>query len=407
MNILLVATDFKPNPGGVAELTHELAVELVRLGHAATVVADNNAPVDGQVPAQPYVVERVDLSENASRVGRVWARYRTVKHLVIVYKAHIVLNNQYDRLTFSLAWICHALSVPFCLLVHGLDINRSVGPARAAKRAMALQLCERVFCNSHYTQRLATRRGARQSRTSIVHPGVNPHFLAAHHLEIQQELHHKRAESRSRRVILTVARLVERKGVDTVLAALPEILRYHPDVLYVIVGDGVYRAELERLVSSLDLWHHVEFRGEVNDVEKHAWYDTCELFIMPNRESKGGHVEGFGIVFLEAAQHAAPVVAGCSGGTPDAVVDGITGVLVDPYSPSGVSSAVIDLLAHPQTARKLGESGRKRVMECFTWSRAARQFAKSLQALPKVTKRMSKDRAGAISPAITRDAEGR
>jgi phosphatidylinositol alpha-1,6-mannosyltransferase len=177
--------------------------------------------------------------------------------------------------------------------------------------------------------------------------------------------------------------LIERKGVDMVLATLPSLRAAFPSVLYVVVGEGDRKEALERKAMELGLREYVTFLGRVSDAEKHALYEECELFVLPNRESGGGHVEGFGIVFLEAALHGKPVIAGNSGGTADAVLDGVTGVLVDPYSHVEISRAIYMILDDAQLAQKLGNAGKLRVLKDFTWQRSVSELLSLLQPIAR------------------------
>src|SRR5262249_14775190 len=131
-------------------------------------------------------------------------------------------------------------------------------------------------------------------------------------------------------VILTVGSLVERKGQDMIIRALPLIANAVPGVSYLIVGDGPYKANLKTLVTSMGLQDRVVFTGRVSDEELPEFYALSDVFAMPSRACLDSNdVEGFGMVFLEAGATGKPVVAGRSGGIEDAVVDGVTGLLVD------------------------------------------------------------------------------
>jgi phosphatidylinositol alpha-1,6-mannosyltransferase len=148
-----------------------------------------------------------------------------------------------------------------------------------------------------------------------------------------------------KRIVLSVGRLIPRKGFDRMLTAFPGILRRHPDAHYLVVGDGPYRADLERIARELEIEHCVTFAGDVPDSELVEHYSLCEIFAMPNREMPNGDTEGFGLVFLEANACGKPVIAGLAGGTADAVTCGVNGLSVDGDSPAAITDAVDRLLA--------------------------------------------------------------
>ena len=195
-------------------------------------------------------------------------------------------------------------------------------------------------------------------------------------------------ERKKGKIILTVGRLVERKGHDAVIKALPFVLKEFPDLKYKIVGKGPMDKKLREIAKIENVNGYVEFCGEVDNIAD--FYANCDVLVMPSRFiEKKGDVEGFGLVFLEANYFGKPVIAGKSGGVFDAVIDGVTGLLVDPESPEEIANAIIELLENPELARKLGEQGRKRVLEEFTWERAARIIE---QAMDEVKREKSKSK---------------
>ncbi|OQX83401.1 MAG: hypothetical protein B6D63_06320, partial [Candidatus Latescibacteria bacterium 4484_7] len=167
------------------------------------------------------------------------------------------------------------------------------------------------------------------------------------------------------KVIMTIARHVERKGQDMVIRAMPRVLERHPEAVYVIGGRGMMESRLKALASELGVEENIRFVGLVSDDELSLHYRMCDIFIMASRRI-GNDVEGFGIVFLEAGYWQKPVVGGRSGGVEDAVVDGGTGILVDPQSPGQIADALIRLLDDEALAHSLGTAGRQRVLDEFT-----------------------------------------
>ncbi len=175
----------------------------------------------------------------------------------------------------------------------------------------------------------------------------------------------------NKKVILTIARLVKRKGHDFVIRALPKVLEKVPNATYLIVGDGPYLNELRKLVKDLKLKEEVIFAGSVPNEKTIEYYNACDIFIMANREIKReGDIEGFGIVFLEANACGKPVIGGRSGGTVEAIVDAETGLLIDSTDTTQISNALIKLLTNSEYARELGRKGRLRVEREFTWQRS-------------------------------------
>jgi phosphatidylinositol alpha-1,6-mannosyltransferase len=163
-----------------------------------------------------------------------------------------------------------------------------------------------------------------------------------------------------------------RKGQDVLIRALPAVQTRVPDAALLLVGGGPARGSLQRLASSKGVAGSVVFTGSVSWSALPAYYGAGDVFAMPCRSRMGGlDVEGLGIVFLEAAACGLPVIAGDSGGAPDAVADGATGQLVDGRSVPKVAEAVADLLSDPDRAEAMGARGREWVQREWSWDATA------------------------------------
>jgi phosphatidylinositol alpha-1,6-mannosyltransferase len=176
-------------------------------------------------------------------------------------------------------------------------------------------------------------------------------------------------------VVVCVSRLVARKGQDVLVSGWPRVLARHPDARLLLVGGGPAEASLRRTVSRLGLAQSVVLAGPVPSERLPAFYAAGDVFAMPCRTRRGGlDVEGLGMVFLEAAATGRPVVAGTSGGAPEAVQDGVTGHVVDPRSPDAVASAIAGLLDDPAGAGAMGAAGRAWVEQRWSWTTIGSTF---------------------------------
>src|SRR5437667_464407 len=176
------------------------------------------------------------------------------------------------------------------------------------------------------------------------------------------------------RWLVTVARLQEHKGMDTVIRALPAILARAPDVRYAVAGTGPDRERLEKLVQELGLGDRVRFLGAVGDQDLPACYNLASVYVGASRRAGRLGVEGFGISLVEASACGLPVVAGNSGGIPDAVREGETGFLVPPEDPAALAGAISRLLADTELARRVGAAGRRAVETYYNWDRVVRDL---------------------------------
>ncbi|PYU98548.1 MAG: hypothetical protein DMG26_18390 [Acidobacteria bacterium] len=172
-------------------------------------------------------------------------------------------------------------------------------------------------------------------------------------------------------LILTVARLAASepgKGVDTVIRALPQVLRVVPRASYVVVGDGDDRPRLQRLAEGTGVHQSVHFVGHQSEAELKSYYRKAEVFVMPSCQ------EGFGIVFLEAMAFGKPVIGAASGGIPDIVIDGATGYLVNYGDVDTLAARLIRLLADPDLRQKMGVAARQRIKENYTFDHFRRHL---------------------------------
>jgi phosphatidylinositol alpha-1,6-mannosyltransferase len=184
-----------------------------------------------------------------------------------------------------------------------------------------------------------------------------------------------------RPVIACVSRLVRRKGQDTLLHALPMIRAAVPDAALLLVGEGGYRNDLERLAARLGVADAVVFTGGVAHGELPAHYAAADVFAMPCRTRRAGlDVEGLGIVYLEASATGLPVLAGDSGGAPDAVRDGETGYVVDGRDVHAVAERLITLLRNVGLRARFGAEGRAWVEQAWRWDVQAYRLTQLLQS---------------------------
>ena len=207
-------------------------------------------------------------------------------------------------------------------------------------------------------------KGLGMTTPEIVYPGVDPNSFTPSEFPLSGPP-----------VLLTVARLVSLKGIDTVLRALPPLLDQMPGLQYWIVGTGPARHSLAQLAQELQLVHAVRFMDSVSDSDLPAVYQKATVFVMPSRpEYHAGNVEGFGIVYLEASASGLPVVAARSGGAAEAVIEDETGLLVPPDDPPALAKALARLLNDSALRQRLGSNGRSWVENEMNWDRVGRQF---------------------------------
>ena len=183
----------------------------------------------------------------------------------------------------------------------------------------------------------------------------------------------------NRRVIVSVGRLVHRKGQDKLIEAMPKVLKRYPEALLLLVGQGPIKSMLEKLIRHYGLENHVIFTGRIQFEDLPKYIQLGEIFAMPSRDRFFGlEVEGLGIVYLEASACGVPVIVGKSGGAPDAVIENKTGLTVDGTNPKEIAEAICQLLSDKKLAKQMGDEGRKWVVENWRWEIWSDKFNKLL-----------------------------
>lgn len=268
-------------------------------------------------------------------------------------------------------WARQFFGIPFVPYVHAAEINYwQRFPKGKELLLRTLEESARIVAVCEYARSQLLVLGIEENKIVKICPGVDSERFSS---EAGIGDIRRRYGLDDKVVILTVSHLVARKGHDTVLKALPALVKEFPNIVYLVVGRGPYRAALEALALELGLQEHVIFAGYVDGQNLSAYYNICDIFAMVSREI-GWNIEGFGIVYIEASAAGKPIVAGRSGGTADAVIDGDTGILVDPESHTEVARALRRLLRSRELRRKLGQNGRERVKRMFSWERVRKEI---------------------------------
>lgn len=368
--VLIVTPEFPPQTGGIGTHCYEMANQWSRSADVTVVVPAVPEPR----PATPFRVVEVDRS--GTRLGRV------VRTTLAVRRA---LRETRPTAVYSAHW--RACGVP--LLFAGLAWRRRIRMSQAFHGSEILTLLRGGRRNGllrllfEWTQRRADLLGALGSyqaviledlgvtreRMYICPEGVDLARFATVDPAVVQALR-ERLGLADRRVLMTVGRIVERKGHDMVIRALPSVLERVPDAVYVIVGGGPHETRLREIVDQIGVGDRTIFTGRVADDELLAAYALCDVFVMASREVDGD-IEGFGIAFAEAAALSKPCVGGNSGGVSEAVADGVSGLLVDPLDPEAIAEAVTRLLLDPELAQSMGRAGRERVVADLQYEKIA------------------------------------
>ena len=366
MSHLLVTNDFPPKLGGIQSYLWELWRRLDP--GSFTVLTTPYDGTDAWDATQPFRIERV--TENMLLPTPSLAR--RIDALAADVGARLVMLDP----AFPVGFVGPRLQLPYGVVLHGAEVTV---PGRLP---VTHQLLRRVLRGSSevvaaggYPAAEAERAAARRLPVTVVPPGVDTERFRS--LDAEQ-----RAKARARfdlpedgRVIVSLSRLVPRKGMDVLIEAAARLARTRPDLVVAIGGSGRDRSRLDRLVSRSRA--PVRLLGRVPDDDLPELYGCADVFAMLCRNRWGGlEQEGFGIVFLEAAACGVAQLAGDSGGAAEAVVDGRTGVVVDrPSDVRSVARALARLLDDPERRRAMGSAARARAVADFGYDGLAARLA--------------------------------
>ncbi|MGW0563756.1 glycosyltransferase family 4 protein [Streptomyces sp. NPDC003016] len=365
---LVVTNDFPPRQGGIETFVHAMTS---RFPADEVVVHTSSEPGWAAYDATlPYPVVRepvrtlLPTRRTAVRSAEIARRYGCDR---VWFGAAAPLGLMAERLRRE-AGIRTAVAT-----THGHEVWWARTPgARAALRRIGARVDTVTYLGASTRTPVAAALGPGVRLERLV-PGVD---TAVFRPGLDAAPVRERYGLAGRPVILCAARLVARKGQDTLIRALGRVRREVPGAVLLLVGDGPYERRLRRLAAEHGVTDAVVFAGGHPHGTMPSFYAAADVFAMPCRTRKRGlEVEGLGIVFLEAAAAGLPVLVGDSGGAPDAVRDGETGYVVDGRSGTAVAERLVRMLHDPLIARAMGEKGRHRVRTEWSWDRSYERLA--------------------------------
>ncbi|MFC8847664.1 MULTISPECIES: glycosyltransferase family 4 protein [unclassified Micromonospora] len=365
---LLITNDFPPRPGGIQSFVHNLAVR--QPTGSVVVYASSWRGAEKFDADQPF------------EVVRERTRVLLPTPLIARRAARLARRHGCDTVWFGAAAPLGLLAAGLrrragvrrvVALTHGHEVGWAALPvARTALRRIG-RGADMITYLGEYTRVRLERALHGVTELHRLAPGVD---VDTYHPAVDGGPVRARLGLADRPVVVCVSRLVPRKGQDMLIRALPEIRRRVPDAALLVVGGGPYRADLEKLARQTGVERDVVFTGSVPSAELPAHYAAGDVYAMPCRtRNRGLDVEGLGIVYLEASATGLPVVAGDSGGAPDAVREGETGYVVPGRDVAQLADRVATLLADRDLARQLGAAGRAWVEREWRWETQAARMA--------------------------------
>ena len=377
---MLVGNDFLPDVGGIQNYVAALAE---RLPDVAVVAAAHPRAGHLQCPDAHVQLHDAALGYPVHRgSGRfMWptrSTDRLVCQTVADHNARVVVFTA----PFPLPPLGKHLTVPFAVICHGAELTWPAStPVVASSYRRWLRRAACLFTVSRYTAgHLRTLVGPDGPPIRFAHPGADLQHYHPVEGAARQALRAQYGVDDAP-LIISVGRLVPRKGTDVLITAMPHIRERVPGTRLVVASDGRWRARLEKLAARIAPGA-VTFAGRVPVDRLPGLYSAADVAAMPVRTRWGGREqEGFGMVFVEAQACGTPVVAGRSGGAPETVVDGETGFVVDGTDAGAVAEAIVAVLTDRERAAAMGRAARAHVTRNFDWNISAAQLHADLAAI--------------------------
>ncbi|HJR16844.1 MAG TPA: glycosyltransferase family 4 protein [Gemmatimonadales bacterium] len=372
---LLFTYDFPPIGGGIARMMGELSR---RYPPGSLVVSTGSSAPGHEVDdGSRNRVDRIPVASRRLRtVQGLLAWSRRADELARTLDPEFVWCGNLKPAGYPARWVRQRFGTPYGIFLYGTDllllqdrVRTSWLKRRTARALMgsaavlvAISRWTRDLCQTVLSE---LNLPGDQIEVRVVPLGTDPESFRP---GIDPTGVRERYALEEGRWLLTVARLVAHKGIDTVLHVLAALRDEHPSLRYAVVGSGRMQAELEALAVRLGVSQRVRFLTNVPDADLPALYNHAEIYLGVSRPAEL-MMEGFGISLSEASACGVPVVGGASGGIPDAVRENETGLLVDALTPGPVIEAVRLLLENPDLGRRLGAGGRRAVESFFNWDR--------------------------------------
>jgi phosphatidylinositol alpha-1,6-mannosyltransferase len=370
--ILLVTNDFGPRTGGI----ETFVIGLLERIQGQEVIVFTSAQGDTAAYDQNWLnTFGIQVIRDRSKILLPsWRVTKRAKDIIRSHGIEVVVFGAAAPLALMASALRKSGVKKIIALTHGHEVWwAKIFPFNLAMKRIGNGVDHLTYLGDFTRNAIAQSLTQRSAHAMVkIAPGIDTsHFIP------QPDAMQKRISLglENKKIIISVGRLVHRKGQDKLIEALPSVLRKIPNAHLLIVGEGPYKSHLEKLVNKLSLTENITFVGRILYDKLPSYLSAADLFVMPSRSRFFGlEVEGLGIVYLEASACGIPVVAGNSGGAPDAVLDGVTGLCVDGTDVNQIAQAVIEICSDAARASKMGSAGRDWIVDQWRWEIWSKEF---------------------------------
>lgn len=375
MKLLIYTHEFPPFLGGLATTSHKLAKGISESGIEVVVLAPSysskDIEVDENLPCRvirvPYISKKwlkaipfADIALGQRHLTKTLSQEKPDAVLFITEEAEAAGGN---LMSYKFSPLVRIAGSGITTCFYG---NKFIKKLMRRPMKKLYDKASKIIAVSHNTRELIESVGVSGDKIEVVYNGVEDYLLTQEpDLDQVNKLRDKYGIKNEDKVLLTVARVLPRKGQDMVIKALPSVLKDFPDLKYLVVGDGRYKQKFSELSDEVGVSENVVFTGGVAHEDIINFLDLCDIFIMPNR-FWNNKIEGLPNSLIEASARRKPLIAGNHGGSIEAVRNNATGLLVDPESSEDVAQAIITILSDKKLAQQMGEAGRENIIKKHT-----------------------------------------
>ncbi len=366
MKLLIVTLEYPPAVGGIATYTLNVASQFK--SDEVVMYAPRGAgdvDFDKQHPWKTYRFKPYWILW--PRWIRLYLQLRSIvkqEHITELHIHHALPGGYAARL------IKKFFKIPYTIFLHGSDWQLSAQhPIKLKNLGWVCRGAKRVVVNSEFAKRSLATLISYLPEVRIVYPCPHDSFYNPNYTHEEVEALRRQLALGGKKVLLTVSRMVDRKGHARMAAFLPALVRQVPNAVWLVVGDGSEMEEVMSIIQKNNLQGMVRFVASLPPEKVAIYYGLADIFVLLTHKDRMGVEEAWGTIFIEASAAGLPVVAGKSGGAEEAVLNLETGLVVDATSEQAVVSSIVSLLENPEYARKIGEKGKARAVQQFQWGK--------------------------------------
>ena len=366
--IIILTQCFPPTIGGIENLVENLSIELSKTYKVLVLADDHDKKNDNYYDSKHdtnLVIKRI----SGIKFFRKRKKLTELKKLLSSNKVSHVIGDTWKSFELTIDTL-NSQSIPSICLAHGneLIIKKTSKKIRVVS---ILNKVKHIVTNSNFTVSLIKDIGITNQNITCIYPG------AKNTIHLNEEII---SNINGQPIITTLARLEKRKGHAYILSVVARLKLEYPNILYIIAGSGVEFENLKKITVELDIVKNVIFLGEINENQKKYVFKNTNLMVMPTLdESKKNSIEGFGIVYLEAAYYGIPSIASKVGGTPEAVIHNETGIIISDMSE--LYNSLKELLSNKSKLDELGQKAKLRAENDFTWAVIGNKYLQLIKNL--------------------------